>query len=112
MDRKYNDLIGDILEESGEKDNYTGAGKGKPLPKRYMERDLLQNFQEKAKEAGFLPAWLELQKEIALLVHAAETKKDIKLINKKNKKYNTICPPPMQKSLISLDHLDRAKRVW
>ena len=112
MDRKYNDLIGDILETSGEKDNYTGKGKGKPLPKRYMEMDLFQNFQEKAKEAGFLPPWLKLQKEIAMLIHAAKTERDIKLINDKIKKHNIICPPPMQKSLISLDNLEEAKRVW
>src|SRR5699024_2219807 len=112
MDKKYNDLIGDILENSGEKDNYTGVGKGKPLSKSYNKRDILQNFQEKAKEAGFLPPWLKLQKEIAVLVHSAETENDIKSINKKSKKYNTMCPAPMQKSRISLDNLNKAKRIW
>src|SRR5690625_1006118 len=112
MDRKYNDLIGDILENSGEKDNYTGKGKGKPLNKNYMERNILQNFQEKAKEAGFLPPWLKLQKEISSLVHSARTTKDIDYINKKIKKYNSMCPPPMQKMSISLDNLERAKRIW
>ena len=112
MDKKYNDLIGDILENSGEKDNYTGVGKGKPLSKSYNKRDILQNFQEKAKEAGFLPPWLKLQKEIAVLVHSAETENDIKSINKKIKKYNTMCPAPMQKSRISLDNLNKAKRIW
>lgn len=112
MDRKYNDLIGDILENSGEKDNYTGEGKGKPLPKSYVKRDVFQNFQEKAKEAGFLPPWLKLQKEIASLIYLAENEKDIKSINKKIKKYNTMCPSPMQKAPISLDSLDKAKRIW
>ncbi|MBU5466174.1 DUF1992 domain-containing protein [Virgibacillus sp. MSJ-26] len=112
MDRKYNDLIGDILENSGEKDNYTGKGKGKPLNKNYMERNILQNFQEKAKEAGFLPPWLKLQKEISSLVHLAETESDIETINQKIKKYNTMCPPPMQKSPVGLDNLEKAKNIW
>ncbi|MUV38969.1 hypothetical protein JNUCC1_02841 [Lentibacillus sp. JNUCC-1] len=112
MDREYNDLIGDILEASGEKDNYSGEGKGKPIPKTYLKRDLFQNFQEKAKDAGFLPPWLEMQKEISALIHAAETENDVKLVNKKIKKYNTTCPPPMQKPPITLQSLERAKEVW
>lgn len=112
MDRKYNDLIGDILEASGEKDNYTGDGKGKPLPTDYLKKDLLQNFQEKAKEAGFIPSWLILQKEITGLVHAAETEQDISLINQKIKTYNTMCPTPMQKLPIHLGQLEKAKKAW
>lgn len=112
MDRKYNDLIGDILEGSGEKDNYQGEGKGKPFSKGYQKRDIFQNFQEKAKEAGFLPPWLKLQKEISALIYAAESENDIKQINKQIKKYNTICPAPMQKAPVSLETLDKAKKVW
>ncbi|WP_371931562.1 hypothetical protein [Bacillus sp. MMSF_3328] len=51
MDRKYNDLIGDILENAGEKDNFNG--KGKPLPKEYLEQDTYQRFQKIAKDAGY-----------------------------------------------------------
>jgi len=112
MNKKYNDLIGDILESSGEKDNFTGKGKGKPLPKNYMEKDILQNFQEKAKDAGFLPPWLTLQKEIISHLQTAENDYDIKSINKKIKKYNLICPTSMQKSLISRENLDKAKNHW
>src|SRR5690625_7710647 len=111
MDRKYNDLIGDILEASGEKDNYTGDGKGKPLPTDYLKKDLLQNFQEKAKEAGFIPSWLILQKEITGLVHAAEAEQDISLINQNIKTYNTMCPTPMQKLPIHLGQLEKAKKT-
>ncbi len=46
MDEQHNDLIGDILKASGEKDNFKLKGKGKPLPKDYMERDVFQNFQK------------------------------------------------------------------
>ena len=89
-----------------------GDGKGKPLPTNYLKKDLLQNFQEKAKEAGFVPSWLALQKEITGMVHAAETEQDISLINQKIKTYNSMCPPPMQKLPIRLGQLEKAKRVW
>jgi|SRR5690606_32913765 len=112
MDRKYNDLIGDILEGAGEKDNFNYKGKGKPLPKEYLEKDIFQNFQKIAKDAGFLPPWLELQKEISALVHSCKTEKDVSTINKKIKKYNSICPVQMQKYLISLDGIEKAKKVW
>lgn len=112
MDRKHNDLIGDILEASGEKDNYHYAGKGKPLPKKYMQKDVFQNFQEIAKDAGYLPPWLKLQKEISSLVHAAKNEKDIKVINKKIKKYNTMCPPSMQKLPVRLSEMEGARKVW
>ncbi|TCP28882.1 uncharacterized protein DUF1992 [Scopulibacillus darangshiensis] len=111
-DRKYNDLIGEILEAAGEKDNYNGKGKGKPLPKSYMEKDLLQNFMEKAKDAGFLPPWLKLQKEISSLIHSAEDEENIKAINEKIKKYNTLCPPSLQKMPINFQELDKAKNTW
>jgi hypothetical protein len=112
MDRKRNDLIGDILEASGEKDNYYNEGKGKPLPKSYMKKDILQNFQEKAKDAGYLPPWLSLQREISLLVHDAKNEQDIKVINKKIKKYNTMCPPSMQKLSIQINELEAARKIW
>ncbi|HLS36298.1 MAG TPA: DnaJ family domain-containing protein [Bacillota bacterium] len=110
MGRKYNDLIGGILASTGEKDNF--KGKGKPLPKRYVEQDLFQNFQEKAKDAGFLPPWLKLQKEISTLVEIAETEEDIKKVNKKVRKYNLNCPPPMQKLPVRLKDLEQTKKVW
>lgn len=110
MGRKYNDLIGDILERAGEKDNY--KGKGKPLPKEYLEMDTFQLFQKKAKEAGFLPPWMELQKEISSLVHLCQTEEDVKVINEKIRKHNIISPPKMQKCLISLLELEKAKKVW
>ncbi|GAB3790931.1 DnaJ family domain-containing protein [Virgibacillus kimchii] len=112
MDRKHNDLIGDILDASGEKDNYNYKGKGKPLPKSYMQKDILQNFQEIAKDAGYVPPWLKLQKEISLLVHTAKNEKDIKVINKKIRKYNTMCPFSMQKRPVQLSELEQAKKVW
>lgn len=110
MERKYNDLIGDILEASGEKDNF--KGKGKPISKEYLQMDTYQHFQRIAKDAGYLPPWLKLQKEISELVHACKTEDDIKIINKKIKKYNKICPFQMQKYPISLNGIEKAKEVW
>jgi hypothetical protein len=112
VDRKHNDLIGDILEASGEKDNYHYEGKGKPLPKSYLQKDVFQHFQQLAKDAGYLPPWLKLQKEISSLIHTATSEKDIKVINKKIRKYNTICPPSMQKQPVHLNKLEAAKEIW
>lgn len=112
MDRKYNDLIGDILEAAGEKDNFNGKGKGKPLSKEYLEMDIYQHFQKIAKDAGFIPPWLKLQKEIAQLVHSCETEKEVAVINEKIKKHNTICPSQLQKNLITLNEIEQAKKIW
>ncbi|MFS1518769.1 DnaJ family domain-containing protein [Bacillus sp. SCS-151] len=110
MERKYNDLIGDILKEAGEKDNY--KGKGKPISKEYLEMDTYQRFQKIAKDARYLPPWLKLQKEISQLVHSCKTEQDVIVINEKISKHNTICPSPMQKNQINLDELEKAKIIW
>ncbi|PKR78705.1 DUF1992 domain-containing protein [Halalkalibacillus sediminis] len=110
MDRKYNDLIGDILEGAGEKDSI--KEKGEPLSKDYLEMDTYQHFQKIAKDAGYLPPWLKLQKEISELVHFCETEQDVVVINEKINKHNRICPTQMQKNLISLNALEKAKRIW
>ncbi|MFS0751056.1 DnaJ family domain-containing protein [Oceanobacillus sp. 1P07AA] len=112
MDRKYNDLIGDILKESGEKDRKDLQGIGKPLPKDYVKRDVFQNFQKIAKDAGYLPYWLKLQKEIALQIHTITNEKELKKINKRIKEYNTVCPTSMQRSTITLEELAKAKKIW
>ncbi|MGD6874277.1 DnaJ family domain-containing protein [Sutcliffiella horikoshii] len=109
MDREYNDLIGDILKESGEKDI---KGKGKPLSKEYLQMDTYQNFQKIAREAGYLPEWLKLQKEISLLLESCQTTKDLKIINKKIKEHNNICPFPMQKGFVSFATLNKAREIW
>ena len=112
MDRKHNDLIGDMLEQSGEKDNYSGPGKGKPLPKGYTERDVYQNFQKVAKDAGYLPDWLRMQKEIAALLQTCETEEELDVINDKIRKHNRKCPSQLQKNLISLENVAKARELW
>ncbi|MCU9614721.1 DUF1992 domain-containing protein [Caldibacillus lycopersici] len=112
MSNHYNDLIGDILESAGEKDNYKGKGMGKPLPKEYLQRDLFQNFQQKAKDAGYVPQWIKLRKEIAALLETATTEDEIKVINKKIKEYNSLCPTSLQKGMVQLTTLEKAKEIW
>jgi len=112
LERKYNDLIGDMIQENDYSYEKNLPGKGKPLTKDYMEKDTFQHFQKIAKDAGYLPPWLKLQKEISVFVQEAQTEKDIKKINKQIKMHNRISPPPMQKSFISLTDLENAKKVW
>ncbi|MFD1412416.1 DnaJ family domain-containing protein [Oceanobacillus jeddahense] len=112
MDRKYNDLIGDMIKENDYSYEKDLPGKGKPLSKDYIEKDTFQHFQKIAKDAGYLPPWLKLQKEISVLMQEAQTERDIKKINKQIKKHNGLCPPPLQKNFISLENLETAKKEW
>ncbi|GEN85917.1 DnaJ family domain-containing protein [Oceanobacillus sojae] len=112
MDRKYNDLIGDMIKENDYSYEKNLPGKGKPLSKDYIQKDTFQHFQKIAKDAGYLPPWLKLQKEIGLLVQDAQTEGDIKKINKQIKKHNRICPAPLQKKFVSLANLEAAKKEW
>lgn len=109
MDRKYNDFIGDALASKGQEEL---KGKGKPLSKDYLQGDTFQHFQKIAKEAGFLPHWLKLQKEIAQLIQNAETGNDIKEINEKISVYNRHCPVQMQRNKVTLNKLSQAKKIW
>ncbi|MDX8367005.1 DnaJ family domain-containing protein [Cytobacillus sp. IB215665] len=86
--------------------------KGKPISKEYLEMDTYQRFQKIAKDAGYLPTWLKLQKEISQLVHSCKTEQDVIVINEKISIHNTICPSPMQKNQINLDELEKAKIIW
>lgn len=110
MENKYNDLIGDMLKNSG--DQGPLKGQGKPLSQDYFKRDVFQNFEKVARDAGYLPPWLQLQKEISALVRTCQTDEEVNVINEKIKKHNVQCPPPMQKGFISLQNLERAKKIW
>lgn len=110
MERQYNDLIGEILAGAGKKAE--PKEKGKQISKEYLEMDTYQHFQKIAKDAGYLPPWLQLQKEIAELVHACKTQEDLDVINEKIRKHNRICPTQMQKGLITLERLEEARNNW
>lgn len=112
MDEKYNDLIGDMLKGNNYEYEKDLLGKGKPLPKEYTQKDTFQHFQKIAKEAGYLPPWLKLQKEVGVLLQNAKTEKDVEKINGKIRDHNRICPTQMQKNLVSLANLEVARKRW
>lgn len=112
MDERYNDLIGDMLKENNYDYEKDLPGKGKPLSKEYTQKDTFQHFQKIAKDAGYLPPWLKLQKEIGALLQDAKVESDIEEINLKIKEHNRICPTQMQKNLISLSNLEIVKEKW
>lgn len=98
-------------------------GFGKPLPKHLFSGDIYANFTKTAKDAGYLPSFVALQKEIRQEIarviklkedesKQSEAKIMIDDINKKIQKYNTNCPPMMQKGRISLDHIENQYTNW
>lgn len=98
-------------------------GFGKPLPSHLFSGDIYANFTKTAKEAGYLPPFIELQKEIrheiakAMKLKGDDTKESaaknmIDEINKKIQKYNTICPPMMQKGRINFDSIENQYINW
>lgn len=98
-------------------------GFGKPLPSHLFSGDIYANFTKTAKESGYLPPFIELQKEIRRAIEEVinfmedDTKlsaaKDmIDEINKKIQKYNTICPPMMQKGRINFDGIENQYKNW
>ncbi|MFP7298005.1 DnaJ family domain-containing protein [Neobacillus niacini] len=98
-------------------------GFGKPLPKNLSSGDIYDNFLKAAKEAGYLPPFVALQKEIRQqmdkLLNMIETEskeEDINRLidemNNKIKKYNMECPKSMQKMLINLEDIEWHAKIW
>lgn len=112
VDKPYNDLIGDMLKKNNYEYEKDLPGKGKPLPKDYIKKDTFQHFQKIAKDAGYLPPWLKLQKEIAELLQRAGTEEDLNEINVKIKEHNQICPSQMQKGPVNKFNLERMRKSW
>ncbi|SES43000.1 DnaJ family domain-containing protein [Salipaludibacillus aurantiacus] len=111
MENNYNDLIGDIIKSSKSMDDI--KGKGKPLSKEYLRKDTFQHFQKIAKEAGYLPEWLNLQKEIHHeLTLIQPGKQNMDKINNKIRKYNKLCPAPLQKPLVNEDNFKDECHRW
>ena len=83
----------------------------------------MNNFLNIAKNAGYLPPWINLQKEIrekiALTLKMIEQneiesklKGSIGEINVKIAKYNDACPPNMQRGRISLENIANQYKLW
>lgn len=98
-------------------------GFGKPLPKNLFSGDIYSNFLKTAKEAGYLPPFVALQKEIRdamakllKLIEGGSTGIEINSlideINVKVKKYNMECPTSMQKMLVSLEDIELHAKIW
>lgn len=117
-------LIDQIVKDSKiDEEVKKNPGFGKPFPKSFFSGDTYSNFLNIAKNAGYLPPWINLQKEIrekiALTLkmieqNAIESKiKDfIDEINVKIAKYNDTCPPNMQRGRINLENIVSQYKFW
>lgn len=117
-------LIDQIIKDSKmDEEVKHNPGFGKPFPNRFFSGDVYSNFLNIAKEAGYLPPWINLQKEIkeeiALTLkmmkqNAMESniKDAMDEINVKIAKYNEACPPSMQRGKISLENIADRYKIW
>ena len=115
------DLMGDITKDFNlDEDIKHNPGFGKPLPSRLFKGDVYSNFVNTAREQGFLPPFVNLQKEIkeqlkhvlSLMENERDVQKEIEEINTKIRKYNLACPPQMQKMLIALETIKQQVKLW
>lgn len=106
---QYTDHMSAIIknaEKDGHFDDLPGKGKPLDLGRQYLNPHEAQLYKT-LKDNHILPHWVELAKEIEALKQQLTTtterkdqRKLVKKINKQIKKYNTVCPPTLQKSLI------------
>ncbi|MFS0781747.1 DUF1992 domain-containing protein [Bacillus sp. 1P06AnD] len=98
-------------------------GFGKPLPKNMFKGNVFQSFQNTARDAGYLPAWVEKRKLILgkleyLIVEMEknmphdEASSILAGINQEVKQYNTICPVQMQRAPLEMDRLMFQCEAW
>lgn len=115
--KENRDLMSSIYDEFEKKGGAAKLpGMGKPLPKSALEGDI---FSKIVKNANYLPAWLQRQKEIRQQIERAMKLKDknqrIKEVEKINQdiiSYNRICPPALQKNKLSADQLESQYKQW
>lgn len=122
--RNNNNLIDQMVKDSKFDEEVKKSPRfGKPLPKNFFSGDLYSNFLNTAKNAGYLPPWINLQKEIreqmAVTMKMIEQntieskiKDSIDEINVKIAKYNDACPPSMQRGKISLENIAEKYKFW
>lgn len=113
------DWLGDIIKKE-EKNEAKLKGMGQPLSREILEGNVLDRT---VKNAGYLPHWIALQHEvrdrllkIIPLLEVDSNRKDldaeINSINILIKKYNSLCPTPMQKMLVSIDDIKSQVSRW
>ncbi len=110
------DWLGDLINKD---ENVKGMGK--PLSREVLEGNVLDRT---VKNAGYRPGWVALQQEVRerlvkvlpLLdnqtLHSERITQEINEINKLIKKYNSSCPPPLQKMLVSIDQIPQQIKRW
>jgi hypothetical protein len=91
-------------------------GMGKPLPKSALQGDIFTNI---VKNAGYLPGWIKMQKDIKLRIEKLMKLKcneqrilEAERINQEILKYNLACPVPLQKNLLSLEEIEKQYKLW
>ena len=121
---KHVPLMDQIAKEySLDEDAKKLPGFGKPLPSHLFKGDMYSNFLNQAKNAGYLPPFVDLQKQIRAQLEVvkklilenqkeSELEKVIDEINAKIKKYNECCPPKMQRGKVTLAGIERACEIW
>ena len=119
------DWMSQAYKDSGfEEDFKKNPWFGKPLPETSLSSgNVYDNFLKTAKDAGYLPLWIKMQKEIraglqetlklvGLKAKEAELIHSIESINEKIKRYNDICPPNMQRRKIEADRIREQYKHW
>ncbi|WP_051556481.1 hypothetical protein [Alkalihalobacterium bogoriense] len=112
------DWLGDMIKDFEKKEGPL-KGSGKPLPDHILKGDVLDRTIQ---HANYRPEWLALQhsicNDIQLFIKERPTlsrkeiQSKIETINKKIKKYNTLCPTPLQKMKVSKDTLEKQLSSW
>lgn len=110
------DWFDQMFQEYQQKGGFDGVPQGQKFDKDVLEGDIVDRM---VKNANYRPEWVEVQLKIresiqALLYSSQPVSKDlIKPINTLIKRYNTICPPIMQKSfLITTASLEEQFEQW
>jgi hypothetical protein len=112
------DAYQDFQKNGGMDDN---PYKGKPIPIEQGGSDEAV-LNSVLKNANVLPPWLELQKEIRDLIKNLIDKMpalsdpqidaEVSKVNEKVKKYNNMCPPPLQKTRLFTDTIEKQFEKW
>ncbi|MFN7250124.1 MAG: DnaJ family domain-containing protein [Anaerobacillus sp.] len=113
------DWLGDIINKD-DKNEGKLKGMGKPLSREILEGNVLDRT---VKNAGYLPQWVALQHEVRDRLHKIlplledissrnKVEEEISSINLLIRKYNSICPAPMQKMVISFEDVKSQINRW
>lgn len=112
------DWLGDMIKDFEKKEGPL-KGSGKPLSDHVLKGDVLDRTIQ---HANYRPEWLALQHSIRddiqqLIKNRStlarkEIQSKIETLNKMIKKYNMLCPSPLQKMKISEDTIEKQLSHW